>query len=315
MKEFYAGKRVLVTGAAGFIGSAICAQLKEYGALLTPLDRETPIEDLWELAKVVKHVSPEIVFHLAAQTEVRKSHVDPATTFRTNALGTFNVLETCRRHAKGSLQALVVASSDKAYGHVPQDQLPYREDSPLACAGDFYAATKAVADDLCHHYARLYDMPIRVLRCANVYGPGQKNETTLITNTIKKILRGERPTIYQSSANVKREWLYITDAVNVYLRTAIATTVIKKDWESGIRGCRALNVGSGEVANPIKIVQMILLRMGTDIRADVVEDEKLPEIGDQRLNINRLLTTFPDWKPTLLDEGLRETINWYKEQK
>src|SRR5690606_32777123 len=128
------------------------------------------------------------VFHLAAQALVSAANRSPVSTFEANIRGTYMLLEACRR--ADPQPAVVVASSDKAYG--PHDTLPYTEDFPLQ--GVFpYDVSKSCTDLLARSYAHTYSMPVAVTRSANIYGPGDLNLSRIIPGTIVSILRGERP--------------------------------------------------------------------------------------------------------------------------
>lgn len=315
MSDFFAGKRCLVTGAAGFIGSKLVAALKARGATAGTFDRSgDPPLDVCSRESVEWAVGahrPQVVFHLAAMTEVGASFKDPFLTSRVNIVGTLNVLECCRQCP--GLLALVVASSDKAYGNKPASSLPLREEMPLASEGDPYSCSKRVADLLAHDWARNFGMPVRVLRCANVYGPGQKNSTTLITSSILKALAGQRPTIHAGQATTQREWLYVDDAVEAYLLAAEDAAALPGGFYEGL-GSHAFNVGSGEVRAVGEVVEEVLWHF--DRPKDFVEVGGGPcaSIGDQRLDSSRFRKRFPEWRPLPFAEGLARTIIWHLEQ-
>lgn len=313
--NFWQGKRVMVTGGKGFIGSAIVEECRRLGATVEVFDRPRvnirSYQDVNEAFLSGSHA--EVVFHLAAQTEVVKSFSDPHLTYGVNVLGTLNVLECCRFY---KVKSLVIASSDKAYSADVEEL--YDECQPLGQRGDMYSHSKKAMDELAQTYARLYGMPIRILRCANTYGPGQRNKTTLITSTLDRLFRGQRPMIHSGMENVKREWLYIDDAVDAYLRLA-------KDAFNGLPRCPlnageiAHNVGSGERLSVSQVVRTILAAMDRPVNdwtsrvdANVVES-KAPQIGDQGLNCTKFRSLFPTWTTTSFDEGLRRTIAWHKE--
>lgn len=311
MREHFDGKRVLVTGGSGFIGSHLCRRLTEYGATVTVMDKRS-LSSILDSADVMCEVAAsDMVYHLAAQTEVGRGHNSPWDTYHTNVMGTLNVLEGCRKHGK----PLVVASSDKAYGKRPTWEMPYKESMTLLGNADSYSNSKRIADDLCHHYAETYHMRLRVLRCANVYGPGQTNQTTLITNTITRLLRGEPPQVHEGAKDIVREWLYVDDAVEAYL---LAMTNTAYQSFSGIeKGKFAFNVGSGDVMSVIDMVD--LLRRLVD--ADEVNFHKTiqtpceEQITYQCLDSSRFTNTFKSFKPTPIREGLARTILWMRAQR
>lgn len=325
--EVFAGASVLVTGGAGFIGRALCARLRE-------LDATVAITDLTakEAGSSVPYVGvaspgrietafamtePDFVFHLAAQSEVGRGHREPHHTLVTNVLGTINVVEACRLRGE-KLRAAVFASSDKAYGTVPREQLPYREADDLAVDGDLYAASKRAGDEIVSDYVRLYGVPARILRCANTYGPGQTNYTTLVAAVVRALLAGKRPSMF--SPNTEREWLYLTDAVDAYLLVAAAVATGNEGGTGRapenrpLRGRWAYNVGSGEVASVEQVTKTLCRLADVDEERIMLEPQgrEARPIPYQSLDSSRFRNLFPLWKPTPLVEGLAKTLASYR---
>lgn len=318
--EFFKGKRVLVTGGAGFIGTHLCRRLHGLGAGVLAVDTNPGRGNPWPAYKLdvttIQHLKAEIrqsdsqvVFHLAAKTEVGRSLVEPWETLWTNWGGTLNVLESCRvAKDKGwGLRAVVVASSDKAYGPV---QSPFFERDQLLPSPDPYGNGKRAADDLSHDYARTFDLPLRVLRCCNTFGPGQRNETTLVTAAVLASLRGGRPQVHEGAC--LREWLYVEDAVEAYLLAAV-------DAASGpppaakLQGGYAFNVGGGARFSPVEVVSRVLRACERDVTAyDVVPRDNRPADYDQAVSSAKFRDRFPDWNPTPFWPALLLTLGWYK---
>ena len=146
------------------------------------------------------------VFHLGAQTQVGDAYRDPLATWETNIRGTYMLFEAVREHGPG--RAVVVASSDKAYGS--HDELPYREDFALQPSYP-YDVSKAATDMIARSYAATYEMPVAVTRLANVYGPGDVNWARVIPDTARALVRGERPVI-RSDGSPERDYIYVEDA-------------------------------------------------------------------------------------------------------
>jgi CDP-glucose 4,6-dehydratase len=333
MSSFFSSKRCLVTGSSGFIGTALCSKLTELGATVLPFDNKInrrtggfqwqDVREYESLMAVFAAYSPQIVFHLAAETEVIKSFSRPHQTYSTNVLGTLNVLELCKQQSSKTVEAILVASSDKAYGYSSDY---YYETSALKNSGDFYSSSKKAADELAQEYARLYNLPIAVLRCVNTYGPGQYNETTLITKTITRILKGLSPILYTDSANTYREWLYIDDVVNAYLllAEAIATSIRPHFIQTYRQGDCAYNVGSGERVTNKNVIQRIQMLMNGGEKPQSIEmvQSNEPSIKSQGVcsdkfhaKLKHCLTHDSVFNPigqVWMDKGLSKTIEWHK---
>ena len=158
---------------------------------------------------------------------------DPGATFDTNVRGTWTLLEACR---ESDVPAVVVASSDKAYG--PQEELPYREAQALRPASP-YEASKAAADVIALSYWPGFGLPVAVTRFANVYGGGDLNFSRLIPEAVCAVLEGRRPVI-RSDGSPERDFLFVDDAVAAYLAIEHAVGA------GGPAAGEALNAGGGE---------------------------------------------------------------------
>jgi nucleoside-diphosphate-sugar epimerase len=287
--------KCLVTGGKGFIGRALCGALRKLGCDVQRIDLlegRSDVRDRRAVDSVFFGYRPDTVFHLAAQTEVARSYADPATTYGTNVCGTLNVLESCRKYGVSSV---LLASSDKAYG---QDGVRSETDQ-LASEADFYSVTKRVADELARDYMRLWQLPVKVLRCANTYGPGQYNRTTLVAGTLHRIQQGEKPIVHQGAEGNVREWLYIDDAVQAYLSLV--------DAPSG-----AYNVGCGERYSVLEVVHKLLQMCGKAADWYDAVPHSTPQIRSQGLDCAKYRTLFPDWVPVTFDEGLQRTVRWFR---
>lgn len=315
----WVGRRVLVTGATGIVGSWVVKALLERGAQVIALvididprcelarsgdiNRVTTVYGGLEDHRIVDRAigvwEVDTVFHLAAQSLVGAARRSPVPTFEANIRGTYHVLESCRVHAEG-LRAIVVASSDKVYGSSPT--LPYTEEDPLRAVHP-YDVSKACADLLAQSYYHTYKLPIAVTRCGNIYGGGDLNWSRIVPGTIRSLLRGERPVI-RSDGTFVRDYLYVRDAASAYLRLAEVVC-------NGIAG-RAFNFSGNAKHNVLDLVQAIQLLMGTNLAPDVTNTAR-GEIREQWLSFERASTDL-GWVPGYsLEEGLRETIDWYRD--
>ena len=225
------GRRVLVTGATGIVGSWVVKTLLERGAtvvaLLVDIDPQSELvrsgdihkvkqvygalEDYAAVERAVGVWEVDMVIHLGAQTLVGVAARSPVATFDANIRGTYHLLDACRVHAS-MIKSVVVASSDKAYGS--SSELPYTEQTPLR-AQHPYDVSKACADLLAQTYHDTYGLPALVARCGNIYGGGDLNWTRIVPGTIRSLLRGERP-IVRSDGTFVRDYLYVKDAASAY---------------------------------------------------------------------------------------------------
>ena len=314
------GRSVLVTGAFGLLGSWLVKALLDDGARVVALRRDEPATsslELLGLARAVDVVSGDIcapglvsralaeyevdsVFHLAAQTLVGVASSSPAATFETNIRGTWLVLEACRLHG---VERVVVASSDKAYGTQPQ--LPYREDQPLL-ARHPYDVSKAACDMLARSYWHTFQVPVAVTRCANLYGGADTNSSRLVPEAVCAALAGRRP-VLRSDGSPERDFLYVEDAVRAYL-------AVWRALEGEPARGEAFNAGGGRPWPVAEVVALIARLTGSGAAPDI-RGAGTPsgEIDRQWVDSSKL-RELTGWQPAVgLEDGLRRTIDWYRD--
>ncbi|MGC1851907.1 MAG: NAD-dependent epimerase/dehydratase family protein, partial [Solirubrobacterales bacterium] len=243
--------RALVTGGAGFIGSNLVDALLARGDAVTVVDdlstgrrenldgalaagaelAELDIREAAALAEVVARAQPEIVFHLAAQIDVRRSLEDPAFDAAINIGGTANLLEAMRM--AGSPRIVFVSTGGAIYGEGEGQRLPLDESTPIAPLSA-YGQSKFAAEGYLALYERLYGLSGVSLRLGNVYGPRQDplGEAGVIAIFCGRLRAGERPTVYGDGRQT-RDYIYVGDVVAAALAAA----------ESGASG--PVNIGSG----------------------------------------------------------------------
>jgi CDP-glucose 4,6-dehydratase len=244
------------------------------------------------------------VFHLAAQTIVGAAARSPISTFETNVRGTWTVLEACRRCG---VQRVLVASSDKAYG--PCDELPYREDAALAPRHP-YEVSKAAADLLARSYWHTWRLPVAVSRFANVYGGGDANGSRLVPEAVTAALSGRAPVI-RSDGTPERDFLYVEDAVAAYLSIWAALGGPRQGATAG----EAFNAGGGRPVPVRDVVELVCRLAGRSVKPDI-RGRGTPEgeIDRQWVDYSKL-HRLTGWEPRVkLEDGLRRTIEWYRER-
>jgi CDP-glucose 4,6-dehydratase len=317
---FWKNQKVFVTGASGLLGSSLVERLLAEGASVTCLVRDWvhgskllesdylarcnivhgDLIDHDVLLRAVNEYEIDSVFHLGAQTIVGTASRSPLSTFESNIRGTWNLLEACRQ-CPGLIERVVVASSDKAYGS--HEKLPYTESTPLV--GRFpYDVSKSCTDLISMSYFHTYQLPVAITRCGNLFGPGDLNFNRLIPGTIKSVLENEAP-IIRSDGKFVRDYFYVTDAVDAYLR--LAERLPDEEFNG-----QDFNFGTETPVSVLDLVNRILKLMDrSDLEPRILNQGSL-EISKQYLDCSKAKERL-DWQPThSFDEGLVETIDWYE---
>jgi NAD dependent epimerase/dehydratase len=316
VSDFWRGKRVLVTGAGGFIGSHLVERLVELGAEVRALVKYTasgshglldqlPVltrEKIDVLAGDLLHpetadiaaADMDVVFHLAAIIAIPFSYVRPEQVFQNNTVSTLNLLQACRR---AKVQRFVHTSSSEVYGTA--QQIPITESHSLEAQSP-YAASKIAADKLVQSFHLSYDVPAVTLRPFNTYGPRQSARAiipTIITqaHTQKKVMLG--------AMHPTRDLNFVTDTVEGFVR--IGET-------PGVEG-RTYHIGSGHDISIGDLADRILKIIGGDIPVAFDPTRIRPAASE----VNRLVCDASrakaelGWTPRVsLDEGLQKTIDW-----
>lgn len=318
--DFWSGRNVFVTGAAGLLGSALVAELVARRARVTCLIRdrvghsplfraplvdqinvvEGELEDFFVVERAINEYEIDSVFHLGAQTIVGTALRSALSTFESNVRGTWNVLEACRRLPK-LIQRVVVASSDKAYGANPA--VPYTEDLPTRARFP-YDVSKACAELVAMSYHHTFGVPVAISRCGNLFGGGDLNFNRLVPGTIRAALSDEPPVI-RSDGKFLRDYLYVRDGADAYLTLAEALP-------DGPALGEAFNFGNETPVSVLELVTRILRITGKENLEPRILDEAQQEIRDQYLDCRKARELL-NWQPRYaLDDALAETIAWYR---
>ena len=311
------GKTIVVTGSCGFIGSHMCEMLVREGYRVIGFDRYNSdnhwgwleesecrneievvlgdIRDYDSVSKVIKQSSA--VFHMAALIGIPYSYVSPLAYIRTNVEGTYNVLESSRVH---ELDQVVLISTSEIYGsaqYIPIDEAhPSVGQSP-------YAASKIAADQLGISYHKSFDLPVRIARPFNTYGPRQ-SARGVIPSIISQVLLG-KVDIQLGNTTPTRDFTYVADTCNAIL-AVYGSSELTGD---------VINIGSGAEISIENLANIIAELMEVDINILDQDMRKRPEASEvSRLFCdNRKLVQCTQWFPHFdLKAGLVETIRWHK---
>jgi len=314
------GKKILITGATGLVGSWLVKALLKRKSIIVALVRDIDfqtefyrsgdylqtniingsLENISTIERAINEYEIDAVFHLGAQTIVGAAYREPLQTFESNIRGTYHILEACRRH-RGFVKEIVIASSDKAYGIA--DKLPYTEDMPLKGSHP-YDVSKSCTDLLAQSYSYTYNLPIAIARCGNIYGGGDLNWSRIIPGTILSLHNNKRPVI-RSNGKYIRDYIYIKDIVDAYIN--LAESITKKN----ISG-EAFNFSNESRMTVIEIVNTIRLVMGkVDLEPEIL-NLKLKEIPEQSLSAEKAHKILGWYSKYGLEKGISETVDWYK---
>ncbi len=319
MTEFWRGRRTLVTGATGLVGSWLTKALVEADAYVVALVRDWDpqselirsgtvrsvhvvsgqLEDYAAVERAVCEHEVEAVFHLGAQAVVGTALRCPLATFESNIRGTYHLLEACRVHSD-LVKRVVVASSDKAYGDSPQ--LPYVEEMP-PLGRHPYDVSKSCSDLIARAYHETYALPVAVTRCGNIFGGGDLNWSRIVPGTIRSLHHGECP-IIRSDGKFTRDYIYVMDAVDAYLRAA------EELDRPEVQG-QAFNFAPDQPRTVLEVVGALCRLMEREDLPPVVLDQVKAEIRDQYLSSAKAKELL-GWGPRhTFEQALRETIAWY----
>lgn len=336
------GKTVLVTGAAGFIGSNLVKRLlndvadvkvvgidnmndyydvhikEERLRMLQKFDGFTmvygSIADKAVLDKLFEEHKPQVVVNLAAQAGVRYSITNPDAYIQSNLIGFYNILEACRHH---EVEHLVYASSSSVYGS--NKKVPYSTDDKVDNPVSLYAATKKSNELMAHAYSKLYNIPSTGLRFFTVYGPAGRPDMAYFGFT-NKLVKGDTIKIF-NYGNCKRDFTYVDDIVEGIVRV-MQHAPEKQNGEDGlpIPPYKVYNIGNSHPENLLEFVSILqeeLIRAGVlpeDYDFDAHKELVAMQPGDVPVTYADTTPLEEDfgYKPsTPLREGLRAFAQWY----
>lgn len=306
--------KILVTGGAGFIGSAFVRLAVKRDLEVCVVDKLTYAGDIRRLKDVEEKITfykadisnyefmeyifrmckPQVVVHFAAETHVDRSILYPQQFIKTNIEGTLTLLELSKKYQPEKFINII---TDEVYGEIKEGK--FTEDSPLI-PNSPYSVSKASQDMLGRAYARTYGLPVTTLRPSNNYGPWQYPEK-LIPVIIAKALKDEPIPVYGDGSNI-REWLFVEDCADAVLQ------VIEKAIPNDV-----YNIGSGIEKKNIELIKTVLYML--DKSEDLIQFIKDRPGHDYRYSVDtQKIEKNINWKPrTTFEAGIEKTVKWYLE--
>lgn len=303
---------ILITGSGGFLGNNLIKKLRTetnqiIGLSKEGLEREVEnspdisirgdVRDTDFIKRIIHKYKIEEVYHLAGISTVSNCSRDPLSAFEINVLGTVSLLEACRLSGK-NIKSIVLSSSDKIF---EGSKAPHNEETKVS-PRDVYGSSMACRDLAALSYFRNFDMPVKIVVCSNIYGPGDDN-LRIIPGTIQKVLRGGKASLYQQAKDYVREFVYVDDAVNAFVLVA----------RRGIAG-EMYCCGGTEQVTLRELLDRISSLMGKMPEESVElinkKDFRKEELS-QYINSSKLRSL--GWAPRVsLDSGIKKTIDFYR---
>ena len=318
-------KKIIVTGGLGFIGSNLIELLLNKNYSVLNIDKVSYSSNFYnvkefvnlkkyrfikldinnkKLIKILNTYKPSGIFNLAAETHVDRSIDNPESFIKSNVVGVYNLLECFKDYSKNNKSKLIHISTDEVYGDIltgrSNEKYPYQPSSP-------YAASKAASDHLVSSYVRTYKINAIITNCSNNYGPKQHPEK-LIPKLSYNIINNLPLPIYGNGTN-SREWIYVKDhceaLLNVFLK--------------GKTG-EFYNIGSNKNLNNIEVTKELLnaskkiIKIGKNVQIKFIKDRPGHDLR-YALNSNKIKQTLGWRSKTNFKDGIKDTINWYIENK
>ncbi len=330
--------KIIVTGAAGFIGAGVSSALLNRGdsvigidnlneyydiklkqdrlSLLTPDKNfkfiKADISDKDQISGIFEKNHPQRVVHLAAQAGVRYSLVNPHAYIDSNIQGFLNILEGCRHHA---VEHLVYASSSSVYGG--NTQMPFSIHHNVDHPYSLYGATKKSNELMAHAYSHLYGMPTTGLRFFTVYGPWGRPDMSLFLFT-KKILNDEPIDIF-NNGNHSRDFTYIDDIVNGVVSVLDKVANANEKWDgnapdpgSSLAPYRLYNIGNNQPVELLDFIRIIENCLGKKAKKNFLPMQA-GDVPATYADVDDLIKDVNFSPCTSVEEGVKNFIQWYQE--
>ena len=314
-KDFWENKKVFVTGSTGFIGRWLVNELLSKGAKVFALVRNSAdqtlrnkglekgileliigrVEDLDIIETAIRSSKIEIIFHLASKNINIGNTLSPLSTFETNLRGSYNLLEAVRRQSK-QISGVILASSKEAEIYHGEGAKSREKRHP-------YEVSKTCVELIANAYADTFGLNIAIVRSENVYGGRDLNWNRLIPGTINYISKGKRPVI-RSDGNIKRDYVYIKDVIDAYLR--LGELIYNEKHENKI-----FYLGTEQNITTYEIVKKICRLMNVNPDHHELRGQGFDE-REQTIQSTQKTRELLHWSPNFdIDTGLKETVEWY----
>tara|TARA_B100000886_G_scaffold335647_1_gene293052 strand:- start:1374 stop:2342 length:969 start_codon:yes stop_codon:yes gene_type:complete len=311
--------KVLITGVTGLLGSWMAEKMLNENIQIRGIAIDKTKDNLLKTKGIYEKITTEyfdisnelalseyfknnqfdIVFHLAAQTQVIDAKLNPLNTFNSNIKGTWNVLNECLKKDV----PIVVASSDKAYG--VSNELPYLESHELNGVYP-YEVSKSITDMLVKSYHQTYDLNVVSLRCGNIYGGGDLNWDRLIPGVCKWLFNNEQP-VLRTDGSFKRDWVYVEDVVDAYIQ--VGSSLYNQE--------KKISLAYNFAAESYKTVTEVYNEVSKNITGKIIEPiykiDSESEIPDQYLDSKKIRDELNVKSKVGLSEGIELTVNWYRD--
>ncbi|TAM37173.1 SDR family NAD(P)-dependent oxidoreductase [bacterium] len=318
----FKGKKILVTGADGFIGSHLTEFLVDQGCDVKVFAYYNSFNswgwlDSLQGKKIKKiEVIPgdirdphgvenamegcDLIFHLAALIAIPFSYNSPDSYVETNVKGTLNVLQAAR---KVGAKKVIITSTSEVYGTA--QYVPIDEEHPLQAQSP-YSATKIAADRLAESFYRSFGLPVVIARPFNTYGPRQ-SARAIIPTIITQLLAGDRE-IHLGNLTPIRDFNYVTDVCRAFLKIAVSNNAVGEE----------INIATGTGISIEKLVRVLAKKLNVRVKIIVEKERKRPKDSEveRLIGSNKKIIKLTGWRPQYgLEKGLEETISWFKKEE
>ena len=336
------GRKILITGAAGFIGFHLCKKLLQENEEIIGLDnmnsyydlnlKKGRLKELYKydneknkslyfiegdlidkeiIKRIFREYEPKIIIHLAAQAGVRYSITNPEAYLKSNLEGFLNIIEVCRNK---DIENFIYASSSSVYGG--NERTPFNELDSVDHPVSLYAATKRSNELIAHSYSHLYNIPTTGLRFFTVYGPWGRPDMAPMIFT--KAIFEKKPIEIFNNGNMMRDFTYIDDVINAIIKLIHKPAIIDEEFDklnpnpsTSWAPYRIFNIGNQESIPLMNFIEILENEIGIKAIRNFKEFQK----GDVQSTFAsiKLLEKWTGFKPyTPISKGIRKFIDWYK---